>query len=432
MPISVVVLAAGAGTRMKSNTPKVLHKICGKEMIYFALKEALKVSDDVSVVLYHKFDEVKSVIEKYFGDSVKIYKQDHQNYPGTGGAMFGISPKNQKVLVLNGDMPLVDEESIRSFQNIESQIVMSVMELPSGSGYGRVVIKDGFVESIVEEKDANEEIKKINTVNAGVYMFDKDILSTYLPKLTNTNAQKEFYLTDVVTLSIKDGAKITPLVVDEVSFKGVNSKLDLAKSEEIMMRKLKESLMKNGVIFHLPETVYIEDGVEIEGECEIESGVVLKSGTKLTNSHIKSGSVIEDSVIIDSEIGPMARVRPKCHIVDSKIGNFVELKNAKLNGVKAGHLSYLGDCEIDSGTNIGAGTITCNYDGVKKYKTIIGKDVFVGSDTQLVAPVTIEDKTIIAAGTTVTKNGKSGSLVISRVKQSEISGYYFRHFGADK
>ncbi len=429
MPISVVILAAGAGTRMKSQTPKVLHKICGKEMIYYVIKEAQKVSADVNVVLYHKYDEVRDVIRKYFGDTVGIYKQDHGRFPGTGGAMFGVETKYDKILVLNGDMPLVDKESIEGFQQCEGDIVMSVMELKSGTGYGRVVIKEGFVERIVEEKDADESIKKINTVNAGVYLFSKKILDRYLPKLSNDNAQKEYYLTDIVAMYAKEEGKIVPLFVDETSFKGVNSKLDLSNAEAMMCRRIKERFMLQGVIMHLPETIYIEEGVELIGECEVESGVVIKSGSKITESHIKSGSVIEESTIINSEVGPYARVRPGCEIVDSKIGNFVELKKAKLEDVKAGHLSYLGDCEIGSGTNIGAGTITCNYDGVKKYKTVIGKDVFVGSDTQLIAPIIIEDKTIIAAGTTVTKDTKTGSLVISRVKQGEIAGYYYKHFG---
>ena len=186
--------------------------------------------------------------------------------------------------------------------------------------------------------------------------------------------------------------------------------------------------MKAGVIMHLPESIYIENDVNLIGECELESGVVLKGETTIEESFIKANTIIEDSKIKNSEIGPMARIRPASKITDSKIGNFVEVKKSTLNDVKAGHLSYLGDAEIDSGTNIGAGTITCNYDGKKKYKTIIGKNVFVGSDTQLVAPITIEDDVIIAAGSTITKNVEKGNLAISRTPQKSVKDFFYKFF----
>ena len=187
--------------------------------------------------------------------------------------------------------------------------------------------------------------------------------------------------------------------------------------------------MKNGVIMHLPETIYIENDVEFIGECEIESGCVFKGKCVIENSFIKANSIVEDAKITSSEIGPMARIRPATQITDSKIGNFVEIKKSILNDVKAGHLAYLGDSEIDSGTNIGAGTITCNYDGKNKYKTIIGKNVFIGSDSQLVAPLTIEDDCMIAAGSTITKNVKKGSLAISRTPQKTIKDFFYKFFG---
>ncbi len=427
MGLSVVILSAGKGTRMKSELPKVLHKICGFEMLYYSIKEAKKISDDISVVLYHKANLVEERIKRYFSD-IKIEIQDLENYPGTGGAVMGLDFIHDRVLVLNGDMPLIEAEELKKFTNFNSDIVMSLIDLKDPTGYGRVVIKNSEVDRIIEEKDATEDEKLINYVNGGVYLFKKSILNFYLPKLDNNNIQKEYYLTDIIELAKRDGHSIKPLFVKEENFKGVNSKVDLANAEIIMQKRIREKFMKKGVIMKLPETIYIEEGVEIEGESIIENGVSLLNGTKIINSHIKTNSIIEDSIIENSSIGPLARVRPKSEISDSHIGNFVEVKKSILKGVKAGHLSYLGDSEIDKGTNIGAGVITCNYDGKAKYKTIIGKNVFVGSDTQIVAPVKIEDEVIIGAGTTITDNIPKGSLGISRTPLKIVKNFYKKFF----
>ncbi len=427
MNLSIIILAAGKGTRMKSSLPKVLHKISGFEMLYYSIKEAKKLSDDISVVLYHEADLVEKEMKKYF-DDVNFVLQDHANYPGTGGAVMGVNTKHERILVLNGDMPLVEASELEGFLKFDSDIVMSVIKLDNPDGYGRVIIENDEVVKIVEQKDANEEELKTKTVNAGVYLFKSHIFENYLPKLSNDNAQKEYYITDLVEMAKKDGLKISPLYVKEENFKGVNSKKDLSESEVLMQNRIKENFMREGVIFRLPETAYIESGVEIEGESVIENGVSLLGDTKIINSHIKTNSVIEDSAIIDSSVGPMARVRPNSKLIDTHIGNFVEVKKSTLKGVKAGHLSYLGDSEIDEGSNIGAGTITCNYDGKRKYKTKIGKNVFVGSDTQLVAPVIIEDDVIIGAGTTVTKDLKSGTLAISRSPLKIVEGFFKKFF----
>ncbi len=424
---SVIILAAGKGTRMKSKLPKVLHKISGFEMLYFAIKEAKKLSDDITVVLFHQAELVQQHMENYF-DDIRYVIQDHENYPGTGGAVMNIDLKHDKVLVLNGDMPLVEAEELEKFTEIDADIVMSVIKMEDSSGYGRVVIDGDEVVKIVEEKDASEEEKAIKTVNAGIYLFKKEILEKYLPKLSNDNAQEEYYLTDVVELAKNDGHKVAPLYVKEENFKGVNSKYDLSHAEEIMQRRIKKRFMMAGATMHLPDTIYIDADVEIEGESEIEQGVTLLKGAKIINSHIKANSVVEDSKIVDSSVGPIARIRPGSELIDTHIGNFVEVKKSILKGVKAGHLSYLGDSEIDEGTNIGAGTITCNYDGKKKYKTVIGKNVFVGSDTQIVAPVVIEDEVLIAAGTTVNKDVKKGSLAISRTNMRMVEGFFDKFF----
>ena len=423
--LQIIILAAGKGTRMKSPTAKVLHTLCGKSMIEYIIEESLKLTSSVDVVLNHQFEKVKEVVSNY---PVNIVKQDLKNFPGTGGALKEVSINSDKILILNGDMPLIQAEELKKFENTNADIVMSVMKLGNPDGYGRVVIENGEVKKIIEQKDANEEELKIPYVNAGVYLFKKEVLEKYLPKLSNNNSQKEYYLTDIIEMAVNDKLNVKAIEVDEENFKGINSKLDLAKAEEIMARRIKEFWMKNGVIMHLPDTIYIDAYSSFEGECEIGNGCVIKKSV-IIESEIRPLSVIEEAVIKNSGIGPMARIRPKSEITDTHIGNFVEVKASKLNGIKAGHLSYLGDSEIDEGTNIGAGTITCNYDGKAKYKTKIGKNVFVGSDTQLIAPITIEDDVMIAAGSTVNKDIQKGSLAISRAPLKTIKNFYYKFFG---
>jgi bifunctional UDP-N-acetylglucosamine pyrophosphorylase/glucosamine-1-phosphate N-acetyltransferase len=427
--ISIIILAAGKGSRMKSPKAKVLHSISGKPMLYHIIKASQELSNDISVVIAHQKEEVQAQMEEFF-DDINFVVQDAQNFPGTGGAMKNVSPKNKKVLVLNGDMPLITAEALQGFLNTDADVIMSIFDLKDPSGYGRVIIDaNNQVQYIVEQKDASAEELLTTTVNAGIYAFSKSVIETYIPQLSNDNAQKEYYLTDVVAMAKKDGLSIAPLLVDEEHFKGVNSKVDLSDSEEIMQNRIKTHWMNAGVIMQLPSTIYIESSVTFEGECIVENGCRLTGETLIKESHIKSASVIEDSIVKNSDIGPLAHLRPASYIEDTHIGNFVEVKKSSLKGVKAGHLSYLGDSQIDEGTNIGAGTITCNYDGVKKYKTIIGKNVFIGSDTQLVAPITIEDDVMIAAGTTVPSGVvKSGVLALSRTKMRTVKDYFYKHF----
>ncbi len=428
MGISVVILAAGAGTRMRSTLPKVLHEISGKPMIFYAIETAQKISDDVSVVLYHEADLIKNAINENFSN-INFILQDVTNFPGTGGAMKGISPREEKILILNGDMPLVTLEALVKLNNEDCDIAMSVIELEDPNGYGRVIIEDGKVKHIVEQKDCSPDELTIKSVNAGVYCVTQAALDRYIPKLNNQNAQKEYYLTDIIEMAVSDGLQVKPVFVNESEFKGVNSKLDLSHAEEIMQDKIRSYWMQEGVAMRLPNTIYIDSRATFEGECRVENGVSIIGKCVLKNSHIRALSVIEDSQIISSDIGPMARVRPDSKVIDTHIGNFVEIKKSTLSGVKAGHLSYIGDATVDSGTNIGAGTITCNYDGKNKYQTIIGKNVFVGSDSQLVAPLTIADDVIIAAGTTVTSDIKSGELAISRVPLKKVAGFFYKFFG---
>ncbi|QOY55769.1 bifunctional UDP-N-acetylglucosamine diphosphorylase/glucosamine-1-phosphate N-acetyltransferase GlmU [Candidatus Sulfurimonas marisnigri] len=427
--ISIVILAAGQGSRMKSTKAKVLHSISGKPMLYHIIKSSVEISDDVTVVIAHQKESVKEQMNSYFSN-ITFVVQDAKNFPGTGGAMRDVRVKNEKVLVLNGDMPLITADSLKGFLDSDADIIMSIFNLVNPDGYGRVIIENTQVQKIVEQKDASADELKVTTVNAGVYAFSKSVIEKYIPLLNNDNAQKEYYLTDVIAMAKEDRLRISPLLVEEEYFKGINSKLDLAVAEEIMQNRIKSELMKSGVIMQLPQTTYIEDGVIFEGECIVENGCRITGKTLIVNSHIKAGTVIEDSIVKNSDVGPLAHLRPASFIEDTHIGNFVEVKKSSLKGVKAGHLSYIGDAQIDEGTNIGAGVITCNYDGINKHKTIIGKNVFVGSDSQLIAPITIEDDVMVAAGTTV-RSGKieSGHLAVSSAKLRTIKDFYYKFFG---
>ena len=428
MSISVVILAAGQGTRMKSTTPKVLHEISGKSMLFHAIDAAQQISDDITVVLYHQAARIQEAIEAHYS-GIHFHMQDAVQFPGTGGAMKGVHVTHSKALILNGDMPLVTMSALESLMQGDADINMSVIKLDNPSGYGRVVISQGNVAEIVEEKDCIPAQKEIQTVNAGVYCVKKELLERYIPALSNDNAQKEYYLTDIIKMAVDEGKIVHPVIVEEEEFKGVNSKLDLAHAEEILQRRIKTAWMKAGVSMRLPETIYIDSRATFEGECMLENGVSIQGASHIIASHIKTHSVIEDAYIKNSDVGPMGRVRPNSKLIDTHIGNFVEVKKSTLTGVKAGHLAYIGDATIDEGSNIGAGVITCNYDGKSKYQTKIGKNVFVGSDTQLVAPVTIEDDVMIAAGSTINKNVAQGELAISRAPMKTVKNFFYKFFG---
>jgi len=426
--VSVVILAAGQGTRMKSTTPKVLHEISGKSMLFHAIDAAKEVSNDITVVLYHQAERIQKEIEANY-EGIRFHLQDAAQFPGTGGAMKGVKTQNERTLILNGDMPLITKDSLLALTSGDADINMSVIQLEDPSGYGRVIIDEAQVREIVEQKDCNKAQLQTKTVNAGIYSVDTALLERYIPQLDNDNAQAEYYLTDIVKMAVDEGKVVNPIYVQEEEFKGVNSKLDLAAAEEIMQRRIRSEWMKNGVTMRLPETIYIDCRARFEGECILENGVSIQGDSVIKDSHIKANSVVEDSALTNSDVGPMGRVRPNSVLIDTHIGNFVEVKKSTLTGVKAGHLAYIGDASIDEGSNIGAGVITCNYDGKNKYKTVIGKNVFVGSDTQLVAPVTIEDDVMIAAGSTINKDVEKGALAISRTPMKTVKNFFYKFFG---
>ncbi len=427
MSISIVILAAGKGSRMKSTTPKVLHTISGKSMLSHAIDASLKISDDITVVLAHQAQRVQEAIEEEY-QNINFHLQDAKEFPGTGGAMKGVKTKYEKTLILNGDMPLIRESSLKALTKGDADINMSVIKLDNPFGYGRVIIDDEKVQEIVEQKDCNQLQLATKTVNAGIYCVKTELLNCYIPLLSNDNAQEEYYLTDIVKMAVDEGKRVTPIYVEEEEFKGVNSKFDLAEAETIMQNRIKKELMESGVTMRLPDSIYIDCRATIEGETILENGVTILGKSKLINAHIKTNSVVEESIIENSDVGPMGRIRPLSHLKDTHVGNFVEVKKSQLTGVKAGHLSYIGDATIEEGSNIGAGVITCNYDGKAKYKTTIGKNVFIGSDSQLVAPVTIEDDVMIGAGTTVTKNITKGNLALTRVPLKLIPNFFYKFF----
>ena len=428
--VSVIVLAAGLGTRMKSQKAKVLFELCGEPMIIHILKKAYEISNDVSVILHYQFDEVKSAVLAQFPNA-KIYKQDHEHFPGTAGGLKEVEIRGAKTLIICGDMPLVKSAELRKLCEGNAEVNLSVFSARDPFGYGRVITRGGEILKIVEQKDASEEEKAVKDANAGCYCFKSDALKQILPQIKPDNAQKEYYLTDAIKIAKDMGLKCAAVWVDEQSFMGINDKLALSVAENLMQNEIKENLMKQGVLMRLPQSIYIDSRAKFIGECELQENVSIIGPCVIESSLIKSGCVIEDSIVKNSDIGPMAHLRPKCEVIGTHIGNFVELKNAKVNKIKAGHLSYLGDCEINEGSNIGCGTITCNYDGKKKYKTIIGKNVFIGSDTQLVAPVRVADDVIIAAGTTVTSDVPSGALAISRSKQINKDGFFHKFFRSE-
>ncbi len=429
--LSVIILAAGKGTRMRSSLPKTLHTICGEPMLFYILEVAFSISDDVHLILHHQQERIKeAVLERFKG--VIFHTQIVEKYSGTGGAIMQenktpIPTKHEWVLILNADMPLITKDALAPLLESKNNAI-GLLHLADPKGYGRVVLENHQVKKIVEVKDANDEEKTIQSVNAGVYGFERGFLEKYLPKLNDQNAQKEYYLTDLIALGINENEKIDAIFLEEECFLGVNSQTERAKAEEIMLERLRKNAMDLGVVMQLPSSIYLEKGVSFKGECVLEQGVHLSGNCLIENAHIKAYSVIEESQIVNSNVGPFAHARPKSVIYNSHVGNFVETKNAKLQGAKAGHLSYLGDCEIGKNTNVGAGVITCNYDGKKKHQTIIGENVFIGSDSQLVAPINIGSNVLIGSGTTITKDIPSGSLSLSRAPQTNIENGYFKFF----
>ena len=408
--IMAIVMAAGKGTRMKSKKSKLVQKIYGKEVVKRAVENAKKagVNEIVAVVGYMK-EEVMAVL----GDDVKYAYQEEML--GTGHAVMQakeyLQGKKGKVLVLNGDVPLIRPETLnklleKSIENKEyATLLTAIYDNPTG--YGRIVRDEGGnISAIVEEKDTTEEQKEIKEINAGIYCFDIEELLLALDKISPNNAQGEYYLTDVIQIMNEKGLKTGAVIVeDNTEILGINDRIQLEMLTKVLQMRINTEQMKKGVTIEDINTTYIYDDVEIGMDTVIHPNTTIKSGVQIGE---------------DCEIGPNAYIREGCKLANNvKIGNFVEIKKAIIGeGTKVPHFIYLGDCEVGEKCNIGCGTITCNYDGFHKSKTIIGNHTFIGSNTNLVAPVTIGDETFIAAGSTITEDVPDYALAIARQRQT--------------
>lgn len=441
-----VILAGGKGTRIRSDKPKVIHKVNGVPMVKRVTNtlENIGITNNIYIIGYKR-----EMVLDVMGDIPYVVQEEQL---GTGHAVLIAKEKIEEhkddVLITYGDAPLIREETLFSMKKIfeEKKLdgILLSCEVKNSYAYGRIIKDNGKVVNIIEEKDATEEEKKIKEINVGVYIFKYDKLIYALERLTNNNAQGEYYLTDVVKILSESGANIeTYVTLDEDEILGVNSKDQLAQAEKIVKNRKNNKLMENGVILIDPNNTYIEDEVEIgedtviypntiiQGKTKIGKNCVILGNTRIENSIISDNVKIEASVVEQSiletgvTVGPFAHLRPKANLKENvHVGNFVEIKNATLEkGVKTGHLTYIGDAEVGENTNIGAGTITCNYDGKNKHKTKIGENSFVGSNTILVAPVEIGNKSFTAAGSVITKEVPDNALAFGRAKQTNKEGW---------
>jgi bifunctional UDP-N-acetylglucosamine pyrophosphorylase/glucosamine-1-phosphate N-acetyltransferase len=445
--LATVILAAGQGTRMRSRLPKVLHEIAGKPLIRYVVDTAGAISARPPIVVAGYGADL--LRERLQGVRLEWVEQTEQR--GTGHAVSMALPKLDSaadVLILYGDVPLLALDTLQRL--IEAQrsagFALLTVELPDPTGYGRIVRgADGAVSRIVEHKDATPAERKIREINTGIMLVKAAYLREWLPLLHDENAQGEYYLTDIVALAVERGVKVSAVQPGEpLEVSGINDRAQLAELERVVQRRQARRLMVEGVTLRDPERfdlrgelscgrdVIIDVNVVLEGRIEIGDEVSIGPNNVIRNtrlgarSEVQPNCVIEDADIgADARIGPFARIRPGAKLAaDVHIGNFVEIKASSVDrGSKINHLSYVGDSEVGSGVNVGAGTITCNYDGANKHKTVIEDDVFIGSDVQLVAPVRIGAGATIGAGTTVMRDVPSGKLVINPKQQREIEGW---------
>lgn len=446
MALNVVILAAGKGTRMRSDLPKVLHPIAHKSMVQHVIDTAHQVgSDAIQLVYGYGADKLQAKLGQQALNWVLQAEQ-----LGTGHAVAQANDNisdDDTVLILYGDVPLIQASTLESLlaAREDNGLAILTVNLPNPMGYGRIVREDNKVVGIVEQKDANAEQLAISEINTGIMAAPGKQLKAWLGQLSSDNAQGEYYLTDIVAMAHKDGVVITTAQPESaVEVEGANNRVQLAQLERAYQARAAEKLMLEGANLRDPARidirgdvsvgmdVMIDVNVVIEGTVNIGNNVTIGAGAILINcdiadnAEIKPYSIVENAKVgVKASAGPFARLRPGAELKeDAHIGNFVEMKKAVLGkGSKAGHLAYIGDATIGSGVNIGAGTITCNYDGANKFQTIIEDNVFVGSDTQLVAPITIGKGATLGAGSTITKDVAADELVITRVKQRHISGW---------
>ena len=446
MKLGIVILAAGQGTRMKSRRPKVLHELAGKPLLRHVIDTALELSPERVVVVYgHGGQQVRRAI----GDE-GLHWVEQREQLGTGHAVQQALPALEgldKVLVLYGDVPLIRARSLRHLiDTTESALGLMTVDLADPGGYGRIVRDEaGNVLRIVEDKDASEAEKAIREINTGIMLIGMERLREWLGRLLPDNAQGEYYLTDLIAMAVHDGIAIhVAQPEDPVEAEGVNDRAQLAALERVYQRWQAEALMAAGVTLRDPDRfdlrgtlqagmdVELDVNVILEGEVVLGDDVRVGANSVLRNVTVEEGvTILENCVLEDarigpgSRIGPFSRIRPGTHLVGgAHVGNFVEIKNSTIGqGSKVNHLSYVGDTHMGAGVNIGAGTITCNYDGAHKHRTLIGDRAFIGSNTALVAPVSVGDGATIGAGSVITRDAPAEKLTLARAKQVTIEGW---------
>ena len=445
MSLNIIILAAGKGKRMHSALPKVMHKVGGKTMLEHVLISAEKLNPkSINVVVNSKIEDIKINFQNY-----KINWLNQKEQKGTADAVNTALPnlkEEDEVLILYADTPLIDYKLLEKFINYmpDSDAKVLTVTLQNPFGYGRIIreqAENEIISSIVEETEANDTQKNIKECNTGIVFSSVGVLKNLISEVENNNSKKEFYLTDIVSIANKKGLVVAPLLVkDSDSLLGVNDKCQLERTEQIYQKNNRQKFLKQGVTMLDSNSIFFKGDVEIgmdveidanvifEGQVKIGDNVKIRSNTIIKNaiigsaSEVKPYSIVEDSIIgTNCNIGPFARIRPNCTLEENVgIGNFVEVKASTIKrNTKANHLTYLGDAEIGENVNVGAGVLTCNYDGVNKHKTIIKDNVFVGSDSQLIAPIIVEEGVTIAAGSTITDNSDKDSLLIARSRQQE-------------
>lgn len=446
--LKVVILAAGQGTRMKSEVPKVLHRVLDKTMAGYVIEASAEAgADDICVIVGHQSAMVKNTLKDMY-DNVKFALQKEQL--GTGHAVMqaGDFIKDGNILVLCGDTPLITAETIKKLCGIHEDndncVTVASMIVDDPTGYGRIVRENDNFVKIVEQKDANEKEININEVNTGVYIFKAECLNKAFEKLGNNNSQGEYYLTDTLEIIKNDGGKVGIMAADDADeFMGVNSKLQLSQAMAVMKERINTKLMIEGVTITDPANTYIGKDVKIapdtiiypgcmiEGKTVIGKSCIIGPNTRISSSQIDDCVTIQMSVLNDAKIksfttvGPFAYLRPNSCIGEHcRIGDFVEIKNSNIDdGTKVSHLTYVGDSDVGKCVNFGCGTVTVNYDGKNKYRCKIGNEAFIGCNTNLVAPVEIADRAYTAAGSTITDDVPEDSLAIARNRQENKEGW---------
>ena len=432
--LAVIVLAAGMGTRMKSRKPKVLHAVAGRSMLGHVLALAGALEPERVVVVHGPGEEGAAVAEEARRWLPGVALAEQAERKGTGHAVMQAMPALEdfdgRVLVLYGDVPLLTHGTLEALLAKAEEAPLAVLgfEAADPAGYGRLILsQNGGVDAIVEEKDATEEQRRITLCNSGVMAAEAGLLRRLLPELSDENAQGELYLTDLVALSRAEGARVALATCAEEETLGVNDRAQLARAERVMQRRLRAAAMRNGATFTDPESVFLSFDTQLGRDVTVGPFVVFGPGCAVADgATIHSHCHLEGAVVEEgAQIGPFARLRPGARIrAGAKVGNFVEIKNATVEaGAKVNHLSYIGDATVGAKANIGAGTITCNYDGFLKHRTEIGAGAFIGSNTALVAPVKIGAGALVAAGSTITKDVPEDALAIERAEERIVEGW---------